>query len=151
MTPARTPQCAIEVRHHSPWPLVRCHGLLVHAYSQFHSRRYSLRITLKYTTLVRMRSGFYVNLHPWQRSGSEERPPIAYSCLLRKGKTPHINVVIQPCVSSGSFFFISTQNWLIITFPLTSTFLYLVWEWLWLYPVWLVIRSRDKVFCLHRL
>ena len=26
-------------------------------YSQFHSRRYSLRITLKYTTLVRMRSG----------------------------------------------------------------------------------------------
>ena len=49
-------QCAIEVRRHSPRHLVRCHGCWF-THSQFHSRRYSLRITLKSTTLVRMRSG----------------------------------------------------------------------------------------------
>ena len=43
-------------RRHSPWPLVHCHGCWF-THSQFHSRRYSLRITLKYTTLVRMRNG----------------------------------------------------------------------------------------------
>ena len=50
-------QCAMEVRRHTPWPRVRCHGYGF-THSQFHSRRYSLRITLKYTTLVHMRCGF---------------------------------------------------------------------------------------------
>ena len=37
-----------------PWSRVCCHGCRF-THSQFHSRRYSLRITLKYTILVRMR------------------------------------------------------------------------------------------------
>ena len=50
-------QCAVEVRHHTPWPCVRCDGCWF-THSQFHSWRYSLRITLKSTTLVGMRSGY---------------------------------------------------------------------------------------------
>ena len=46
-------------------------------HSQFHLRWYSLRITLKYTTLHAQ--WFRVNLHPWQWTGSDEQPPIAYS------------------------------------------------------------------------
>ena len=37
-------------------------------HSQFHSRRYSLHITLKYTTLVRMRSSYAWTMKPWQWS-----------------------------------------------------------------------------------
>ena len=48
-------QCAVGVWGHSPRPLVRCHGCWF-THSQFHSRRLSLRITLKSTTLVCMRS-----------------------------------------------------------------------------------------------
>ena len=63
--------CAVEVRRHTPWSRVRCHGCwLTHSqfHSQFHSRRHSLRITLKYTTLVRMRSSYAWTMKPWQRS-----------------------------------------------------------------------------------
>ena len=42
---------AVKVRRHSPWSRVRCHGCRF-THCQFHSRRHSLRITLKYTTLV---------------------------------------------------------------------------------------------------
>ena len=49
-------QYAVGVWRHSPWPLVCCHGCWF-AHSQFHSGQYSLCITLKYTTLVNMRSG----------------------------------------------------------------------------------------------
>ena len=59
---------AIEVRRHTPWPLVRCHGCWF-THSQFHSRRYSLRITLKYTTLVRMRIG--PREPAWHDNGAE--------------------------------------------------------------------------------
>ena len=52
--------------------------MLVHAYS-ISFARYSLRITQKYTTLVRMRSGLHMNRHPCQRSGSDELPPIAHN------------------------------------------------------------------------
>ena len=62
-------QCAVEVRRHTPWSRVRCdsHGCWL-THSQFHSRRHSLRITLKYTTLVRMRSSYAWTMKPWQRS-----------------------------------------------------------------------------------
>ena len=61
----------IEVRRHTPWSRVRCHGCwLTHSqfHSQFHSRRHSLRITLKYTTLMRMRGSYAWTMKPWQRS-----------------------------------------------------------------------------------
>ena len=48
-----------DVRH-TPWSRVRCHGS--------HSRWRSLRITLKYTTLVHMRSGYAWTMKSWQRS-----------------------------------------------------------------------------------
>ena len=43
-------------QNNNSWPFVRCHGCWF-MHTQFHSRRYSLRITQKYTTLVRMHSG----------------------------------------------------------------------------------------------
>ena len=52
-------QYAVKVRRHTPWSRVRC---------QFHSRRHSLLITLKYTTLVRMRSSYAWTMKPWQQS-----------------------------------------------------------------------------------
>ena len=64
-------QCAVEVRRHTPWSCVRCRGCWP-THSQFHSqfllRRHSLCITLKYTTLVRMRSSYAWTMKPWQRN-----------------------------------------------------------------------------------
>ena len=52
-------RCWSQTSRHTPWLRVRCHGCwLTH---QFHSRRHSLRIILKYTTLVRMRRLLRVN------------------------------------------------------------------------------------------
>ena len=46
-------QYAVKVRRHTPWSRVRCHGSheCWFTHRQFHSRRHSLRITLKSTTL----------------------------------------------------------------------------------------------------
>ena len=54
-----------------PWSRVRCHGCrFTHRqfHSQFHLRWQSLRITLKYTTLVHMRSGYAWTMKSWERS-----------------------------------------------------------------------------------
>ena len=65
---------AVKVRRHTPWSRVRCHGshecwfTQSQFHSQFHSRRHSLPITLKYTTLVHMRSGYAWTMKSWQRS-----------------------------------------------------------------------------------
>ena len=56
--------CAVEVRRHAPWSRVRCHGCWL-THSQFNSRRHSLRITLKYTTLVRIIACALVSREPW--------------------------------------------------------------------------------------
>ena len=67
-------QYAVKVRRHTPWSRVRCHGShecwFTHSqfHSQFHLRWHSLRITLKYTTLVHMRSGYVWTMKSWQRS-----------------------------------------------------------------------------------
>ena len=64
-------QYAVKVRRHTPWSRVRCQGCrFTHRqfHSKFHSRRHSFRITLKYTTLVCMRSGNAWTMKPWQRS-----------------------------------------------------------------------------------
>ena len=58
---------AVKVRRHKPWSHVRCHGCRF-THSQFHSRQHSLRITLKYTTLVQMRSGYAWTMKQWKRS-----------------------------------------------------------------------------------
>ena len=61
---------AVKVRRHTPWSRVRCHGSheCWFMHSQFHSRRHSLRITLKYTTMVRMRCSYAWTMKSWQRS-----------------------------------------------------------------------------------
>ena len=53
----RTPVWTQLNRRHTPWSRVRYHGCRF-THSKFHSRRHSLRITLKYTTLVWMRSSW---------------------------------------------------------------------------------------------
>ena len=61
---------AVKVIRHTPWSRVRCHGSheCWFTHSQFHSRRHSLCITLKYTTLVCMRSSNAWTMKSWQRS-----------------------------------------------------------------------------------
>ena len=61
---------AVKVRRHTPWSRVRCHGSheCWFTHSQFHSRRHSLCITLKYTTFVCMRSSNAWTSKAWQRS-----------------------------------------------------------------------------------
>ena len=62
---------AVKGRRHTPWSRVRCHGCSFtqcQFHSPFHSRRHSLHITLKYTTLVCMRSSNAWTMKPWKRS-----------------------------------------------------------------------------------
>ena len=65
---------AVKVRCHTPWshgPLSWIPWKLAHASSISQSisfRRHSLRITLKYTTLVHMRSSYAWTMKSWQRS-----------------------------------------------------------------------------------
>ena len=65
---------AVKVRCHTPLSHVRCHGShecwFTHSqfHSQFHLRWHSLRITLKYTTLVHMHSGYAWTMKSWQWS-----------------------------------------------------------------------------------
>ena len=61
---------AVKVRRHMPWsrvPLSWIPGMWF-TLCQFHSRWHSLRITLKSTTLVCMRSSNEWTTKPWQRS-----------------------------------------------------------------------------------
>ena len=116
-------QCAVEVRRHTPWSRVRCHGCwLTHSqlHSQFHSRWHSLRITLKYTTLVRMRSNTL--LKP-KRHSLRCHGFMVHALLLRM----HTNVVY---------------------FRVMRRLCRLEWNWLW---NWLCVnlhpwqRTRDHV------
>ena len=90
---------AVGVWRHSPGPFVRCHECCF-THSQFHSRRYSLRITLKYTTLVRMRSGsawtgindngaevtngLQYRINPLKTSPDYTRAGVYEKCMLRE-------------------------------------------------------------------
>ena len=61
---------AVKVRRHKPWsrgPLSWIPGMWF-TLCQFHSRWHSLRITLKSTTLLFMRSSNAWTTKPWQRS-----------------------------------------------------------------------------------
>ena len=93
----KTYEYATEVWRHTPWPLVHCHGCWF-THSQFHSRQYSLHITLKYTTLVRMRSGsVWTGIHD---NGAEvdDRAPIVHSSL-----PEHFNVSVFTVWTSKVF------------------------------------------------
>ena len=66
---------------------------------KFHSRLYSLRITLKYTTLVRMHCGSAWTCIHDKWSGSDERPPIAYWNPLLRQLCPWIKHLSLPSPS----------------------------------------------------
>ena len=72
-----------KVRRHTPWPRVRCHGCwFTHNqfHSQFHSRQYSLHSSQN-SEICNIGAHAHWSAWTgmaWQRSGSDERPPIAY-------------------------------------------------------------------------